>query len=237
MDGLLAEPDAGSAGALEPLPPMLRGSSAGAPSSEAERGGSIEEKDKFGIEKSLYAQPRLSTLAERKAKKPPKPNAPCPCGFGKKYKKCCAKLELQVHNENARRLMLDPVEEDARWTGERPLAPGTLVQWTFSDADIPPGTVGTVHRYDSKGYCCVRWASKDQHGSDMFSHPHTQLLTVVPGQEHVAIHPGEAPPSDSEVIQHSTQPAEGLPGAAVGAGAGGAAGAGAGTGEPEPSST
>ena len=195
----------------------------GAPCSEAEREVSLEEKDKFGIEKSLHSRPRRSTREERQAKKPPKPNAPCPCNSGKKYKKCCAALEVELHNDNARRLALDPQEEDARWTGERPLKPGTLVQWQFSDADIPPGTVGTVYRYDSKGHCVVRWSSKDQHGSDMFAHPHTQLLTVVPGQEHIAIHPGEAPPGEvppsgsegSEEVPHSAQP----PGAEAGAAA------------------
>ena len=36
-------------------------------------------------------QPVIPTHTLRAETSPPRPNAPCPCGSGKKYKKCCGK--------------------------------------------------------------------------------------------------------------------------------------------------
>ena len=50
-------------------------------------------------------------------------NAPCPCGSGKKYKKCCLRKHQQAHYEELQRQAARARAERERiWKLRRPLA-------------------------------------------------------------------------------------------------------------------
>jgi uncharacterized protein YecA (UPF0149 family) len=53
---------------------------------ELEQWGAIFDEEK---RKELYKEQKSSTTIRKEAKV--YPNDPCPCGSGKKYKKCCGK--------------------------------------------------------------------------------------------------------------------------------------------------
>jgi preprotein translocase subunit SecA len=48
-----------------------------------------DQEDEFDDNEDEEAYPPLRLAPERSAGRPVSRNAPCPCGSGKKYKRCC----------------------------------------------------------------------------------------------------------------------------------------------------
>ena len=58
----------------------------------AAKGDADATKGLQRVDEVICNDPR-ETLARPTGRKKPKPNAPCPCGSGKKHKKCCGQTD------------------------------------------------------------------------------------------------------------------------------------------------